>query len=135
MTYQEWLDQKYTEWERTQASRQTYYNFARFLDISHTDLTQWISGAARPAGEDLAKIAGKLGEEIYDLLGVAHPNPQFQRMVAAFSCLPTALRQRLTSAVLEIEQRVSSQKMDPESAAVKRLAVKILDKWGFHITG
>ena len=135
MTVQEWLDQKYSEWERTQAGRQTYYNFAHFLDVSHPALTQWISGVARPAGDDLAKIAGKLGEEIYDLLGLAHPNPQFQQMASAFSYLPTALRQRLTGAVLEIEQQVTSQKMDPESSNAKRLAVKILAKWGFHITG
>lgn len=134
MTYQEWLDQKYAKWERTQAGRQTYYNFARYLDVNHTDLTQWISGTARPAGDDLAKIAGKLGDEIYDLLGVANPDSQFPRMAAAFNSLPAALRQRLTSAVLEIEQQVASQKLDPESAESKRIAVKTLDKWGFHIT-
>ena len=134
MTYQEWLDQKYKEWERTQAARQTYYNFAHFLNVNHTDLTQWISGTTRPAGDDLVRIAGKLGDEIYDLLGLAHPNPQFQRIEAAFNYLPTALHQRLTSAVLEIAQRVSSQKLDPESAEGKRIAMKILNKWGFRIT-
>ncbi len=135
MTYQEWLDQKYAEWERTQAGRQTYYNFARYLDVNHTDLTQWISGTARPAGDDLAKLAGKLGDEIYDLLGVANPGAQFPRLAAAINALPAALRQRLTSAILEIEQQVASQKLDPESAEAKRIAVKMLDKWGFHITG
>jgi hypothetical protein len=135
MNYQEWLDQKYSEWERTQSGRQTYYHFARFLEVNHTDLTQWISGVSRPAGDDLAKIAGKLGGEIYDLLGISHSAPQFQHLAAALGCLPVAIRQRLSGAVLEIEQQVTSQKLDPESTEAKKIAVKTLAKWGFQITG
>lgn len=135
MTYQEWLEQKYTEWERSQPGRQTYYNFARYLEVNHTDLTQWISGTARPAGDDLARLAGKLGGEIYELLGVAPQNSQAQRLAASFGFLPSALRQRLTSAVLEIEQQVSSQRLDPDSPEAKHIAVRTLAKWGFQISG
>jgi transcriptional regulator with XRE-family HTH domain len=135
MKPQEWLDQKYAEWERTQPGRQTYYHFARYLEVNHTDLTQWISGTAVPSGDDLARLAGKLGNEIYDLMGINSPNTQFQHLASAFSCLPSALRQHLSSAFQEIEQQIKSQQLDPESVEAKRISVKTLAKWGFHISG
>ena len=57
------------QWEHTQTGRQSYYNFARYLDVNHTALTQWTSGVAQPGGDDLAKLACKLGGEIYASAG------------------------------------------------------------------
>jgi len=55
MTYQEWLELKYIDWEKSQSNRQSYYNFARYLDVNHTALAQWMSGVSKPQGDDLAK--------------------------------------------------------------------------------
>ena len=81
------------------------------------------------------KIADKLGEEIYGLVGATPPSDQFQAIGAAFTHLPTALRNRFAHAILEIDQQVTQRKLDPESDEAKRLAVKTFDKWGFRITG
>ena len=44
MTYQEWLEQKYIDWEKSQSGRQSYYNFAHYLDVNHTAMAQWMIG-------------------------------------------------------------------------------------------
>ncbi len=135
MTFQEWLTQKYIEWENTQSGQQSYYNFARYLDVNHTALTQWTSGVSQPAGDDLAKLAGKLGSEIYTQLGVVPPSGQLQDLVSSFGYLPAALRERLVKAAVETGQQISARRLNAESAEAKLLAVKVFEKWGFHISG
>ena len=134
MTFQEWLEQKYADWEKTQPSRQSYYNFARYLDVAHTVLTQWVSGVSRPAGDDLAKLAAKLGNEIYSILGVSSPSIPYG-IEASISKLPKALRERLIHAVAETEREVTQRGLESESSEAKILAVKIFEKWGFRISG
>lgn len=135
MNYQEWLETKYREWEKAQSDRQTYYNFARYLDVSHAALTQWINGISAPDGDDLAKIAGKLGNEIYALVGAQQPDSLYERMSASFSRLPLAMRERLSSAIVDADDQIRNRQLDPESVDAKRLVVKVFEKWGFHITG
>jgi hypothetical protein len=135
MTFQEWLTEKYASWERTQTGRQSYYNFARYLDVNHTALTQWTSGISQPGGDDLAKLASKLGSEIYTLLGVIPPSGQLQALVGSFDYLPAALRERLVKATVETGQQVAARRLSPESAEAKLLAVKVFEKWGFKISG
>jgi transcriptional regulator with XRE-family HTH domain len=134
MTFQEWFEQKYTLWEQAQPTRQSYYNFARYLDVTHTALTQWVSGVSLPSGDDLAKLAAKLGNEIYAILGMASPTIP-RGIAASFARLPSALRDRLSSAITETEREITQRKLDPESNEAKILAVKIFEKWGFRISG
>ena len=135
MNFQEWFEQKYAEWEQTQPTRQSYYNFARYLDVAHTVVTQWVGGVGLPSGDDLAKLAAKLGNEVYTVLGVSSPTTPLQGINAAFARLPFALRDRLTHAVTETEHEITQRRLNPESSEAKILAVKIFEKWGFHISG
>jgi len=134
MNLQEWIEQKYLDWERAQGARQSYYYFARYLDVSHTALAQWMNGVNQPAGDDLANIAGKLGSEIYTVLGIRPSSVPFQAVAEAYLSLPAALRTRLDSAITEAGQSISQRKLSPESNEAKRITLKIFDKWGFRIT-
>lgn len=134
MNFQEWLEAKYIEWEKTQPGRQSYYNFARYLDVSHAALTQWINGVASPSEDEVARMASLLGDEIYGLVGGESAENPFTRLGIPFSHLPKAVRVRLSEAITEIDQQFIQRKLDPESLEAKRLAVKIFDKWGFHIS-
>jgi hypothetical protein len=135
MTFPEWLEQKYIQWEHTQSGRQSYYNFARYLDVNHTSVAQWVSGTSQPGGDDLAKIAGKLGDEVYNLLGIVPTPGQTHGLASSLALLPAALRERFVNAANETAQQISARSLDPESAEAKILAVKVFDKWGFHISG
>jgi len=134
-TLPEWLDQKYRDWETAQGGNQSYYTFARFLDVGHSSLSLWISGAAVPAGDDIPRLAGKLGPEIYSILNLSTPDTILDKLVTSFRLLPAAFQSRLASASAETAQAIAQGKLNPESADAKRLAARIFEKWGFKITG
>ena len=134
-TLPDWLEQKFKEWEKLEGSPQTYYTFARYLDVGHSSLTLWISGAAVPQGDDLARLASKLGPEINDILKPQSSTPPLSTFTAAFESLPSAFQSRLASAVTETAQAIAQNKLNPESTDAKRLAVRIFEKWGFKVSG
>ncbi len=134
-TLPDWLEQKFLEWEKAEGGRQTYYSFARFLDVGHSTLTLWMSGSAVPQGEDLTRVASKLGPEVYDILNTAPPSTSLAAITANFHLLPAALQSRLASAVAEAGQAIIQARLNPESTEAKRLAVGIFEKWGFSVTG
>ncbi len=134
-SFQEWLESKYSEWEKSQSGNQSYYTFARFLDVGHSSLALWISGSAIPEGDDLSKIAGKLGLEVFDALNLPRPDSPGAKLTAGFPHLPSAMQTRLSNAVSETSQAILGEKLNPESNEAKRLAVSIFEKWGFKVTG
>src|SRR5512133_2787248 len=103
-TVKDWLNQKFLEWEKSQGHKQSYYAFARYLEVSQSGLGQWMIGSASPSGDDLLNIANKLGPEIYDSLGLPRPNAEVQRLTVSFANLPPDIRQRLASAITESDQ-------------------------------
>ncbi len=133
-TLPDWLEQKFLEWEKSEGSHQTYYTFARYLDVGHSTLTLWISGTAVPQGEELDKVASKLGLEIYTILNAPAPGP-LAAITSNFHLLPTAFQSRLASAVAETGQAITHGRLNPESTEAKRLTVRIFEKWGFSISG
>ncbi len=132
-TLPDWLEQKFLEWEKTEGGRQTYYGFARYLDVGHSTLTLWMSGTAVPQGDDLTQLASKLGPEIYDLFNTPSPSAPLAAITANFHTLPAALQSRLASAVAEAGQAINQAGLNPESMEAKRLAVGIFEKWGLKI--
>ena len=103
-TAKDWLNQKFIDWEKAQGHRQSYYAFARYLEVSQSGLGQWMVGTGVPSGDDLLSIANKLGPEIYDVLGLPRPNAEVQRVTVSFANLPADIRERLTDAISEADQ-------------------------------
>jgi hypothetical protein len=134
-TAKDWLTQKFTEWEKTQGGRQSYYAFARYLEVGQSGLAQWMMGSATPSGDDLLSIANKLGPEIYDVMGLPRPSAEAQRVTVSFASLPPDLRQRLTSALAELEQSLRNARLRPDTADARKVAIDILAKYGFRYTG
>lgn len=134
-TVKDWLNQRFAEWEKTQGGRQSYYAFARYLEVSQSGLSQWMTGGSVPAGDDLLAIAGKLGPEIYDVMGLPRPNAEVQRLTVSFATLPPDLRQKLTNAIAEADQALREQRLRPDMPEARELVIVILKKWGFTYTG
>lgn len=134
-TIQDWLNTKFAEWERAQGRKQSYYAFARYLEVSQSGLQQWMVGGATPGGDDLLNIAGKLGPEVYDVLGLPRPNAEAQRVTVSFASLPPDMRQRLTNALAEVDRTLRQERLRPDSAEARPVVIEILAKWGFRFTG
>ena len=79
VSYNNWLMEKFLEWEKTKTRRQSYSAFARHIGVSQGSLSHWLSGSNPPAGDNVRMIADKLGLEIYDILDI----PQDERPVRA----------------------------------------------------
>lgn len=75
MEVAEWLNAKFLEWERKEGTRKTMVQFARYIGVAQPSLSEWMRGKYVPKGQNLAKIAEKLGYEIYDVLGIPRPMP------------------------------------------------------------
>ncbi len=133
-TAQDWLNQKFVEWEKTQGRKQSYYAFARYLEVSQSGLAQWMTGSGVPGGENLLNIASKLGPEIYDVLGLPRPNAEVQRLTVSFANLPPDIRQRLANAIAESDTTLHVERLRPDSAEARTMVIEILAKWGFRYT-
>ncbi len=131
----DWLNQKFNEWEKAQGRRQSYYAFARYLEVSQSGLSQWMTGGSVPGGEDLLALASKLGPEVYDVLGLPRPNAEIQRMTVSFASLPADIRQRLANAIAEVDQSLRQERMRPDSAEARQIVLDVFAKWGFRYTG
>jgi len=131
----DWLNQKFLEWERAQGRKQSYYAFARYLEVSQSGLGQWMNGSGTPSGDDLLNIANKLGPEIYDVLGLPRPNAEVQRLTVSFANLPSDIRQRLANAITESDNSLHVERLRPDSADARKMVIEILAKWGFKYTG
>lgn len=75
MDLSEWLNMRFLDWQRSEGKRKTIAEFASYLDVSQASLSDWLRGKYAPKGQNLAKIAEKLGYEIYDVLGIPRPLP------------------------------------------------------------
>lgn len=133
-TVKDWLNQKFSEWEKAQGGRQSYYAFSRYLEVSQSGLAAWMTGGDTPLGDDLIALAEKLGPEIYDVLGLPRPNVEVQRVTVSFASLPAEMRQNLTGALSEIDQELRAQRLRSDSAQAYQAAVEILARWGFRYT-
>lgn len=133
-TVKEWFNQKFNEWEKRQGGRQSYYAFARYLEVGQSVLSQWMIGSAVPDGEDLAAVAAKLGPEIYDVAGLPRPNADTQRLMVSFANLPPDIRDNLSMAVAEANQALKQENLRADAADARKLVIAILEKWGFRYT-
>ena len=131
-TLKDWLNQKFNDWEKTQGRSQSYYSFARYLQVSQSGLSQWMTGGSAPGGEDLLNLASKLGPEIYDVLGLPRPNAEVQRMTVSFASLPPDIRQRLANAIIEVDESLRQQRLRPDAPEARQIVLNILAKWGFR---
>lgn len=134
-TVKEWLNKKFAEWEKTQGGKQSFYAFARYLEVSQSGLGQWMTGNGAPGGDDLLSIANKLGPEIYDVLGLPRPNAEAQRVTVSFASLPPDIRQKLVSALTEIDQTLRNERLRPDAADARKIVLNLLEKHGFRYTG
>ncbi len=100
----DWLRRKYLEWQLADNKLKTIVQFAEYLEVSQPSLTEWMSGKYIPKGHRLARIAEKLGYEVYDVLQIPRPtsvdvNEHLANLVRAASNLPTDVQDRITAAL------------------------------------
>ena len=72
--------------------------FAKYLGVSNTSLSQWMNGQRLPTGNNVHMLAAKLGPEVYDILGQPRrmpDNPDIERIIQGYFEMNEAERQEL----------------------------------------
>lgn len=75
MKFRQWIEMKYLEYQRNSGGRKTVLQFAEHLGVSQQTLSNWMNETRTPQGDNVRKIADKLGLEVYDVLGLERPDP------------------------------------------------------------
>jgi transcriptional regulator with XRE-family HTH domain len=115
MEFWEWMNKQYIIWRGEE--RGTISEFAEYIGVRQSVMSKWMSrNGAAPSASSLAKIASKLGLEVYDVLGL--PRPDF----AALTSYPP----EIVAALTEINEIYASRHISPDSPEALEIAKSIL---------
>ena len=90
---------KMHEWESSKGKRVTIQEFAAYLEVSQPLLSIWLKGNTKPTEENIKLLASKLGNRIYDSLGITRPNPLHQYITTHWEELPREEQKRISKIV------------------------------------
>ncbi len=121
----EWFLKKFREWETKTGRRQSEAAWARWLGVKPPTLNRWVNGDATPEGEHLRLLSAKLGEDIYDALGVQPPKDD------PFAQVPGKFGVRLRAAFAEYQAELYKRGLDPNSDAAADLFSECLKHQGW----
>jgi len=94
--FKKWFESKFLEWRNSQEDRRANLNrFAEWLRIKQSSVSQYLNGYAVPEGENLFRIATKLGFEVYEFLGYDQPDRAVKEWQALYDLAPPDLRDEL----------------------------------------
>ena len=121
MTFSKFLEQKFLEWQQSEGGRRTVKEFAEYLGVSQSTISTWWNEDRKPEGENLVKLALKLGIEVYDALGKERPDLDLHYIQANWELLdPHAkrvLREQAERYAAQNKQRVENgQRRKPKPA-------------------
>jgi plasmid maintenance system antidote protein VapI len=90
-----WMEGKFIQWMAQTGERHTVTEFAEWLGIARPVVSRYLSGDRVPTGNNVDKIADRLGPEIYDLLGLQRPDPLLQEIQANWDILTDEEREQI----------------------------------------
>ena len=127
MEFSEWLNQKYIDWRGE--SRGTISEFAEFVGVRQPVMSSWMKrGGKAPGASSLAKIASKLGLEVYEVLGLPSPT------VTSLMQLPPPYRDRIQAALAEVNAQYASRHISADSPEALAVVAEVFAKFGFTVT-
>lgn len=95
----EFLRREFLSWAGKQNSKgiPSQADFAKWLQVPTTSLSTWMNDVRVPVGENIDKLADRLGVEVYDLLGAPRKMPRSKKLyliAMIWSKLPPHLQDR-----------------------------------------
>ena len=73
-TFSQWLTNQYLDWQKSEGDRKTVQEFADYLGVVQQSLSGWLNGNNIPKSHKaISRLAAKLGNEVYTLLGMEVP--------------------------------------------------------------
>src|SRR4030042_3364679 len=96
-----WLENYFLDWQKKNG-RTSIRRFSLWLGIHYSLVDQWMNGkGGKPGPKNLAKLALKVGPEIYDILGIPEPPKFIQLYDAHYDDLPLDAQKKLDKQISE----------------------------------
>jgi len=99
------------QWESAHGKRATLHGFANHLNVSQPLLSIWFKGDTKPSSEKIDFLAGRLGNDVHEVLGLPKPDPDLQGPDQILPRIPGTLRR---SIVKQAEQFLSGTKNETQ---------------------
>src|SRR3972149_4470549 len=100
--FEAWIEQKFLQWQLSRGKHGSIREFSEWLGANQRLVARWMSGNLKPGPEDARLLALRFGLEIYDVLGLPRPDPDFFRIQTVWDALPERERIRLAALAEEI---------------------------------
>jgi len=94
--FETWLEQKFLQWQSARGKRGSIREFSEWLRSDQKLVAHWMRGVRKPGPENARVLALKLGLEVYDVLGLPRPDPDFFRIQTVWDALPERERMVVT---------------------------------------
>ncbi len=98
-----WFERKFVEWEAVTGRRRTVSEFAEWLNIPRSLCSRYLTGSRSPSRNNVAIIAGRLGPEVYDLLGMQRPDENLRRLQGVWDRLNEEQKASIIRIMEEVE--------------------------------
>lgn len=97
MTFPQFLESKYLEWQKNEGGRRTVAEFSDWLGFPQSTISTWWSKEnIKPKDEQvLRKLSTKLGIEVYDVLGIPRPDPDLLYLTQNWGRFDSSFRKTL----------------------------------------
>jgi transcriptional regulator with XRE-family HTH domain len=105
MTFKQFLEMKFLEWQQQAGSRKTAKEFAEYLGVGQTTISSWWNANRKPEGENLVKLSKRFGIEVYDVLGLPRPNENLSYLQRIWDDLPPEQQSEVVSFVNKLKAR------------------------------
>ena len=129
MDFSDWITRKYIEWRGDAiGNTRTITEFAEWIGVSQQLMSGWMKRGGRVPRhqQTISKLAGRFGEEVYDVLGLERPD-----VPIPLDQLPASVRERLEAAIREINAVFVERDIEADSPEAIRVTIEIMDRYGF----
>lgn len=100
-TWAQFLLKKIAELEQQEGRRVSNKEFGAMLGYSPGTISLWLNGKNTPDAKSIPGLADKLGLEVYEVLGLASPEPELRYISRNWENLPEDARRRIREIVDE----------------------------------
>jgi transcriptional regulator with XRE-family HTH domain len=102
----EYLNKKYAEWLAKQTINDgNKKNFAKYLDISYSMLSEFFHGSRLPARRTLYSMAYILGPQIYEILNMEKPKTGIEEVARRWDDLSDEVQLKIIELVKADQKR------------------------------
>lgn len=91
--FADWLLTKYFDWQKKMDGVKSQTEFANYLGISRIQINRYLNGVNLPNDETIKLLAEKLGDDVYDSLGLVRPtDEELKALIEVWYSLPKEKR-------------------------------------------